>query len=80
MSRANESAYPLIGQRWSETTLGEREVCSTGGLTIREHFAAQFMAAMISNPVYDALEACLYSERAVMYADQLIDELAKAQK
>lgn len=49
------------------------------GLTIREHFAAQFLAAMLAHPTRstDGIHEC---EIACQYADALIAELAKERK
>lgn len=76
MSRANASAFPSHG------SMGE--VVQTG-LTIREHFAAMAMQALIATGKYAdvhsydcvSIGATAVAKRAAICADALIAELSK---
>lgn len=72
MSRANASAFP--------SCVGDP------GLTVREHFAAMAMTAVISACSKDMLKTgeygvaidTLFAQKSISLADALIAELAKA--
>ena len=67
MSRADEPAYPVPGLK---------DDPDFNGLSVREYFAAQFLAAMLTHPTRstDGLHEC---EIACQYADALLAELVK---
>ena len=50
---------------------------AVGGLTIRQHFAAMAMQALMSNSAIDIMEMSAYANDAVIAADALIAELNK---
>ena len=75
MITGNETAYPVV-----EIEEGVGVAASDErGLTIRQHFAAMAMQAIISKHGIIANNQRTVAISAVVYADALINELNKAQ-
>ncbi len=83
MSRGNEPAYPAIetqprdiGHHDNYVTIAD--TYSTGGMTIREHFAGLAMQGLLAAPGGDGQGYSAFAVAAVRCADALIAELESA--
>lgn len=73
MGRGDEHAFPVAGMQ----APNDNFIWPTGGLTIREHFAATAMQGMLAARLGDDCSVPAVAESAIQYADALIAELAK---
>ena len=79
MDRGDEAAFPRAGASYLDDNDVRRYSPPSRGLTVREWFAGMAMQGILSVEPHTVVEGvpALVAERAVGYADALVDALAE---